>query len=417
MLITRKEYGEISIHELKESQVGQLQRQAEIAARRLRIHQNEIFYVARKSLKLGSVVGILSIPNKTIEVLPKIDGDHAKARMALIQMLAVAHDLPVSEHDYASLQSQPYDLLEFLIKVFSSRLDSAIRKGMPRRYEFMQDDLSRIRGRLNVVRQFSRYAGRADRLACMWDELTENTPLNRVMKATVQLLLILTKTADNRRRLTAVLERYDSVSDSRDPLQENVLLDRINSEFHDLYRIARFFLSRRYQSTTSGTGVGIALLFTMNELFENFVGKSLKRALQPRGFNVYLQHSKYHAIENVRHSGLFSLRPDVVIESNKSKEQIVLDTKWKWLDRTDSKRKVQQADIYQILAYGRAYDASRVILLYPWHTDYGESRKGISDQWKSAGTPSFAVDIATVDIQEPKCVVAELTRLFGPMSA
>ena len=59
-------------------------------------------------------------------------------------------------------------------------------------------------------------------------------------------------------------------------------------KFHELYRLARLFLSEDWQSTAGGRSTGFALLFPMNELFEAFIGRSLKRALAPR--TVHLQH-------------------------------------------------------------------------------------------------------------------------------
>ena len=63
----------------------------------------------------------------------------------------------------------------------------------------------------------------------------------------------------------------------------------------------------------------------------------------------------------------------------------ILDTKWKRLDTEDVRnRSVSQSDVYQMLAYAHAYDADRLILLYPWDSHIGDP--GILKEWSVAGT-------------------------------
>ena len=97
----------------------------------------------------------------------------------------------------------------------------------------------------------------------------------------------------------------------------------------------------------------------MNELFEAFIGRSLKRALAPR--TVHLQHRRRSALIGANCEPIFALQPDVVIEDFGDRH-IILDTKWKRLTPRARGCKttlgVAQSDIYQMLAYTRAYDAN-----------------------------------------------------------
>ena len=179
--------------------------------------------------------------------------------------------------------------------------------------------------------------------------------------------------------------------------------DRTNTAFHDLYRLARLFLSEDWQSTTGGHAEGFTLLFAMNSLFEEFIGQSLKRALAPR--LVHLQHSK-HCVVKSADGRLFGLRPDAVIEQP---IPVILDTKWKHLNPKEKDLGVAQSDIYQMLAYAQAYDASHLILLYPWHQEMG--KQGIiSPNWTVTGT-SRQLDIAAIDVGQPELVAKTLQRI------
>ena len=96
---------------------------------------------------------------------------------------------------------------------------------------------------------------------------------------------------------------------------------------------------------------------------------------------------------------MFQLRPDVVIEPHGKGDGVVLDTKWKSLIKSDEKRGVEQSDIYQMLAYGRSYNASRIVLLYPWYQDLN-AEQGIDCYWEVVGSDQLPLDIATIDVRK-----------------
>ncbi|MDE0037297.1 MAG: McrC family protein [Gammaproteobacteria bacterium] len=376
---------------------------AERETNRLRVPQPVLTRTAKPSPRAGQVVGVLSVPAASVEILPKIGGeDDGSARHALTRMLAVAWGLPVADSEPALLATQSDDLLEVLIRLFADRLLVAVRRGLPQRYRLQEDDLPLLRGKLNVPRQLARYAIRTDRLACSFDELSVDTPLNRVLKAAVVRLAATTRSPANSRRLAELVARFEFVGESADPFAEPVRLDRTNTAFHRLHRMARQLLGGDWQSTTTGAVEGYALLFPMNELFEEFVGLTLGAALSPQP--VYLQHTGRYALEG-QHRALFALRPDIVVNDG-----LVIDTKWKELKPSEPTLGVEQADVYQMLAYARAYEATRLVLLYPWHQ--GLDRPGILQRWRIAGT-STLFDIATVDVGEPDSVRLTLREIAG----
>ena len=181
------------------------------------------------------------------------------------------------------------------------------------------------------------------------------------------------------------------------------MLDKTNTAFHRLHALARLLLGGDWQDTTSGKQEGFALLFPMNELFEEFVGRTMRSALAPT--SVRLQDSGRHALAS-EGEGIFALRPDIVVDGG-----IVVDTKWKALKPQERTLGVDQADIYQMLAYARGYGARRLILLYPWHA--GLPPPGIIERgWRIAGTAT-PFDIATVDVGRPEEVAGVIREIIG----
>ena len=381
---------------LTKDDAEQLHIHGERAARRLNLQRNAVLSRTSGGLQAGQVVGILVTPSISIEILPKIDSDDGNVRKALVHMLIVALDIRVTNSELASLDTQRIDLLEILTRLFASQLLTAVRRGLPRRYITQEEELRLLRGKLNTTRQFTHFAVRPDRLACQFDELSEDTPLNRVFKAAVSLLFRRARSIDNKRLLTELSARFEIVRPSPNPLQEAVRLDRTNTAYHSLYSLARLFLKGEWQSTTSGGTRGFALLFAMNELFEEFIGRSLMHVL-PSEYKVHLQHREHYALKDKISNNIFALRPDVVIEAEKN--PIVLDTKWKRLNPDKATLDVETSDVYQMLAYAGAYNSARVILLYPMDEERN-LQQGIYRNWTVNGT-DCSFEIAVVDVGRP----------------
>ena len=182
---------------LTESEADRLYDLAKCSARRLKLPEDAVLTRTRHGLKAGQVVGILVIPRKTLEILPKIDGENSNVREALVRMLAVAYNLRVVDGKLAALAVQQHDLLEMLVRLFADQLLATVRRGLPRRYISHEEDLKLLRGKLNVTRQITYLAFRPDLLACRFDELSEDTPLNRVLKAAVSRLAGITRSTAN----------------------------------------------------------------------------------------------------------------------------------------------------------------------------------------------------------------------------
>jgi len=410
--LTRREWQEFRIGAggLTEARSERVHALAVQGARSLRLPETAVLTRTHKALKAQQITGIISIPGLTLEILPKIDGDDGAVRAALVRMLAVAYNLRVSEGEISTLNTQHHDLLELLIRLFCERLLIAIKHGLPRRYLELTDDLKFLRGRLDVKRQLTTHASRPDRLACRFDELSENTPLNRVLKVAVHRLRRISRAAENLRRLDELSSRLEMAENSPNPLAEPVQLDRTNTAFHSVYELARLFLSGDWQTTTGGHAAGFALLFAMNDLFEAYVGRKLKSALAP--LSVRLQDRRHHALQGPT-GGAFALRPDAVIETDSG--TIILDTKWKRLDRSLGENLgVSQSDVYQMMAYAHAYDAKRLLLIYPWHYELGAP--GVHQSWRISGSDRV-LEAASVDVGRTKDFSGQLAQLFESQCA
>lgn len=329
----------------------------------------------RKRLRARGVVGVIAAPGCQLEILPKIEGEgengvtNVTLRARLIHMLAVVHDLPIEVGAMTRLGWQRDTVLEILIRRFCNELTNAVRQGMPHHYLVHEDDLPVLRGRLNVTRQFSTLAVSPQKLACRFDALSSDIALNQVMRATVTKLSRLTTAPDNQRVLRELSFVYADVSDvPANALRwDQMVLDRTNQRWRQLLSFARLFLSDRHQQTNIGTIDGHALLFEMNVLFEQYVARLLSRTLAGTGLRVLAQSGHRDCLYE-GDTGRFRTCPDLIVRQD-DRVALIIDTKWKRMTPRldDPKQGVSQADVYQLMAYGRLYDCSTVMLLYPHH--------------------------------------------------
>lgn len=273
-----------------------------------------------------------------------------------------------------------------------------------------------LRGRIDIAQQVRRNLARPDRLHCRFDEFTADNPLNRVLKAALRALLRIARGQSTARSVAELLFCFADVGDVDGASIDwaSVKLDRLSRRYEPLVRMARMFLDGASPDVVSGNGVGFALLFDMNELFEAYVGRQAIRAFRPLGFDVRLQGPKRHLALDSEGAGAFELRPDIIVTDTHG-TRFVLDTKWKRLQEGASREAVSSGDLYQMHAYAHRYEAQEVVLVYPHHVGLGPwvARRAEFGLMDGAGAVSRRVSVATVDLTELGKVRDGLIRMLA----
>lgn len=317
------------------------------------------------------MVGVIAGRGCSLEILPKVDPEAidegtATVRGRLVHMLDVVLGLDLSLGAAAAMAHRAHSLLEVFITLFADALLAEVRHGLPRQYRAHEDDLRALRGRLDVVRQFTVHAVRPDRLACRFDALDADVPLMQLMKACVLLLGGHARSAATQRKLAELRFLLADVSDvPRGALPwRQVRIDRASRRWRSLLDLARLLLGGDWQQTHADARApdGITLLFPMNDLFERYIAIQLRRALADTALEVVAQGGGEYCLGPWNGEGEHShpTRPDILIRSVDGEVVSVIDTKWKQLAKG-----VSQADVYQMMAYARLYRCPHLVLLYP----------------------------------------------------
>lgn len=384
-----------------------------------RLHKVVVFqHGPRQSLVAQNFVGVVNLGRNQIEVLPKIEGNDSQVRHNLVGMISTVLDLDLYDGDASRIEKSGDSILEILIRLFVDRLWDAVRRGMVRRYETKAENLGRLRGRLSVTDQIRLNLARPDRLACVFDEFTENNALNQALKAALSVLGKVARTEANQRNISELIFCFHDVDDLAPRAIDwgKATTNRLSSRYKPLLALARLFVDRNSPDVVSGTGEGFALLFDMNELFESYVGSVARRVFGARGLTVSLQGPQRHLARHVDGNPAFELRPDIVA-SNAGKISFIIDTKWKLLKAAVSREGVSSADVYQMFAYATQYVSPDVLLLYPHHAELGGWRPRRAEYWlKGPGEDGHIhgqrISVSTVDLHDLSSVPRQLERVF-----
>jgi 5-methylcytosine-specific restriction enzyme subunit McrC len=378
-------------------------------------------------VRVRQCVGVLAAAGVSLEILPKVDPEASDVqiggvRAQLLRMLDAAWDLGLSEGEIAPLTRQETTLLDCLIRIFTDRLIAQVRRGLPRAYYENAHDVTMMRGRLDLVRQFTVHSVRPDRLACRFDELSSDTPLAQIMRASVVFLAQFARSHEAQRRLfelRVLMREVSEVAVGRLPWA-SIQIDRSNRRWRTLYDLSKLLLARDWQTTcydAHNAGPGVSLLFPMNDLFEATVAAGLRKALTNHDIDVVVQGGHRYCLgewqpEKPCYGDLFQTKPDILVRSH-GKVILVVDTKWKCLrDGTDDrKRGISQADVYQLMAYAQLYNCDRLLMLYPHHA--GLSKEGVQANYGVAVPGKMQSDrlqVATIDVGKPAATVVAALR-------
>jgi len=333
-------------------------------------------------IQVTSFVGVIRSPDGyQIEVLPKvgkaIGGGAIEARQLLIEMLCCLHGFRHVLTDSAKLSATRMPLLEIFILEFLRTVEHIVKRGLRSQYRQRRDNLFALRGKLLMSPHLRQNLFRADRFFTEHDEFSTNRPENRLLRAALRRVLLLTATQANQqlsRELDFVFADVPPSTQTRIDFQQ-VRLDRGMGYYNDALAWARLILDEESPLTGSGSHSAPSLLFPMEAVFEAYVAKHLSRQLIPPlvlKTQVRGQHLVLH-----REKTWFRLEPDLVVR-NADCDVLVLDTKWKLIDglkaNGSEKYGLSQGDFYQLQAYGLSYldGTGDVVLIYPRTSAFAE---------------------------------------------
>ncbi len=371
-----------------------------------------------EAIQLQNYVGVVELRDGLqVEVLPKIDiapGSGASDREVFARMLEeLGTDVSFRSFDRTGLTTGRAPLFEIFVSMFLDEAADLVRRGIRSAYVAVESEEKYVRGKIDFSREARKGAGRAHMTNLVHDELLPDRPENRLVKATLLYLRRSSRDNGNVRRVTQLLPAFEGVGRCAnvDADLARCVDDRSTRAYGTLIAWCRVFLRGESFTMFKGESVATALLFPMERVFEDYVGRLLKRRAlhDPLIERVELQATGQWLFEGRR----VSLRPDILCGCANGR-RVVLDTKWK---RVFSPRDLSVADMHQMYAYGQRYRAQgeemqHVVLLFPWHEGV---RPGLMPKGRHVSSDGVQVDMFFFELGEAaRSIDALLGIVCGP---
>ena len=286
-------------------------------------------------------------------------------------------ELPPAES--VDVEKNADDLPNLVAEVLEHAVRRRMRRNLSFGYRRRRADLSRVRGRIDLLRTERHLLLQRGRVACSFDELTVDTPRNRYVKAALDLLVSIVtdvELAHRCRELSLRMERAGVTGDpasyrsrrTREPLFR---LGRLDADDRQMLASARL----AFDLTLPTEDPGAFHLATPDragmrgwELFERAVAGFYKVVLSRKGWHVSSQKTLRWLVDSEDSSPdirkvLPDMRPDVLLERPTTNpaagpQRIIIDTKFSEILQSGryGNPTFDSANIYQVYAYVRSQE-------------------------------------------------------------
>jgi 5-methylcytosine-specific restriction enzyme subunit McrC len=329
-------------------------------------HNGDFFTLLPKGVRFNHYVGVIQIGNLTIEVLPKIgkvsENDNKSLwQKVLIDMLRECHWMQVYAHEKAALRFKPNSILEAYFEIFIHECEKLIRQGLVKKYRAVNSNSTTLKGKLLFARQVQLNSIHQERFYTGHHTFDRENIFNQILLKALNLVPDLSQSPYIKDKVSSLLLSFPELSDIvvSSSTFEKLVFDRKTTRYKEAIEIAAMLLLNYRPDIISGNNHILAILFDMNNLWEEYIFRQLSR-YRPNNFLIRAQNSKSFWKLNGSTS-IRKIRPDIVIHDQETGSSIILDTKWKIPDYNIP----SDSDLKQMFVYNEYWSATQALLVYP----------------------------------------------------
>ena len=286
-------------------------------------------------------------------------------------MLVYAFDVLKSKEYERFNKEDCKDIFDLLASLLLCGTQTLIKRGFVRNYISQTDELTAIRGRVDIGNSIRRLSFKNAKAICNYDEFSGNILLNQVLKATFLYLSRQNLQKSIKRDISRILLYFNEISSvNLNTIKWDMFVfNRNNSHYDTLLYFCRLICEDAIANQTKGTDKFRTLEDSLlPTLFERFINAFYKKHLP---YSVSFQQQIKWKADNMEM--LPKMSADTSITNNDVK--LIIDTKFysKTLqgNRFNDNQTVISGNLYQIFTYVKnetAWTPEKTIagmLLYP----------------------------------------------------
>jgi 5-methylcytosine-specific restriction enzyme subunit McrC len=263
--------------------------------------------------------------------------------------------------------------LELYFEYYLNEVEKLIHQGLIKRYRKNTGNVIALKGKLEFAGNIRHNLVHRERFYTTHQVYDRDHLLHQVLLNALDIVHHFsrgTRLGDKSGRVKLAFPEVKEIRPTA-ALLEQIHLDRKTAPYERALELAKLIILNYSPDIQTGQNKMISLLFDMNQLWEEFVIVQLKKHLSNSEWIVHGQQSKPF------HGSWRTIRPDIVL--TKGEEIFIIDTKWK----RPANNAASIEELRQMYAYGRFWQAEKMMLLYPGNRDqsgkYIEYRNSASD--------------------------------------
>lgn len=335
-------------------------------------HGGAFFKLGYKSVQFQQYVGVIQVGDLTIEILPKVGKtsatkeEKAKWQKILLDILQQCNWMTVHANEKAYLQFKHNSILEAYLELFIRECEYLLQLGLIKKYRQTEGNKNALKGKLIFGKNIQYNAVHQERFYTRHQTYDKNNIYNQILFKTLNTIPKITNNPFLNDRLYNLLFSFPELDNIQvtSTTFSNLVLDRKTNVYEDAISIAAMILLNYRPDIQNGQNNVLAILFDMNDLWEEYVYRQLIRFCNN---SIRIEPQVYKRIWERENNRKVSkgVKPDIVLHQNL--RTLIIDTKWKLPDDDIP----NDADLKQMFMYNEYWDNANAILFYP--KDLGET--------------------------------------------
>ena len=195
-------------------------------------------------------------------------------------MLAYAFQV-LNEQGYRSIATESFDnTAELCAAILIRGINTQIKRGLGKEYSPRTEALSSLRGKIDMSESIKTQAFLRNQLVCSYDEFSVDSYMNRIIKATLFLLLRADVSKGRKKEIRKLLVFFEEVSSiDLHSVNWNMQYNRNNQTYRMLISICYLVVKGLLQSQSDGSTKLMDFLDEqrMHRLYEKFILEYFKK--------------------------------------------------------------------------------------------------------------------------------------------
>lgn len=195
-------------------------------------------------------------------------------------MLSYAFQV-LQEQGYKNIQDEQFEnALDMFSSILTKGVTLQIKRGLNKDYQIEKEPLSAIRGKIDITESIKTKIITSTQLVCEYDDFSENSYFNKIVKTTLLLLLKSDISSVRKKEIKNILLFLANVDTlDRNNINWNIRFNKNNQTYRLLLSICRLIIKGLLQSEQAGNSKEMTFLDEqkIHKLYEKFIREYYKK--------------------------------------------------------------------------------------------------------------------------------------------